>query len=312
MPNAKMLAWLVVAACSSDARMNDPKELARAAGKVPQLVTDAPVQYGQSLQLNVPTTATQTIAVGVKDVVRWKGVSGSDSQPARVYLGPWQPQPGLAPIPPPVNPYAAPTPWTTWPPLIYDSMIPQGFSATGNMLYARISFGGGGVQHQAFVDWPPRGLLLQISAQYIQVDAVVSGNTPIDQTTLPRLLAHVGPEPGGGDAVNSATFTYPYQDNGVTSLLVQVPPFARAFTPLMDRQQMIALGNTQLTIAQLSMQNTPNATVHVWDASVGSDWPDDRGIPLTGYTSNLFLTVQPKGGGANDIVRAGMIFHLDL
>ena len=292
--------------------MTDQRELERADGKVPQLVANVPVQFGQSLQLQIPSTATQTIAVGIKDVVRWKGVSESDIQPARIYLGPWQPQPGLTPIAAPVNPYAAPTPWTSYPPLVYDSMVPQGFSATGNMLYARISFGGGGVQHQAYVDWPPRGLLFQVSAHYIQVDGVVSGTVPVDPDTLPRLLAHLGPEPGGGDAVNAATFTYPFQEFGTNSILFQVPPFARAFTPLMDRQQMIALGATQLTVAQLSMTNTPNVNTHVWDATVGNDWPDDRGIPLSGYTSNLFMSVQPTGGGANQPVRAGMVFHLDL
>ena len=284
----------------------DPREMARAANKVPVLATSVPVQFGQSLQMR-PSPANSALATVAKDVVRWKGVGESDIQPIRIYLGPWQPQPMTTPFVSPLG-YAIPTPWAE-PPQIFDSMVGEGVVGDfASMLYARVSFGGGGVQHQAFVDWPPRGLLFQVSASYVQVDGV-GRFAGFDPQFLPRLLAHASVEPGGGDAVNSATFTYPAQfaPGAANSLVFQAPPFARAFTPILDRQALIVAGVTSIGFQQLGMSLAFTGQSHEWDPALGEDWPDDRAIPLVGTAGGVRAI-----GAAGDAFFGGMLFHLDL
>jgi hypothetical protein len=258
------------------------------------------------------------MATVAKDVVRWKGVSDSDVQPVRIYLGPWQPRPDCLGVALLSGSYAQPTPWAE-PPTVYDSMILEGVITLGppvitSMLYARIVFGAGGVVHNAYVDWPPRGLLLQVSAHYVQVDGV--GNfTPaggVNPTTLPLLQAHVAPEPGGGDAGNPGTFTYPVVNTGdVVPLVFQVPPFARAFTPLIPRGTLIAMGITQMNFVVFSMQNFPTDQEFVFPLALGADFPDTIAIPLSGSAASIRVTAI-GAGPAPGTVWCGMMFHLDL
>jgi len=280
-----------------------------AAAKITPLSTAFPVQYGQSLVVRVTQPgAGGGLATLAKDVVRWKGKSGSDIQPMRVYLGPWQPQPNIASPGGPAVFYQKPTPWQTPEPLQFD------FFREGQ-IYARINFGAGGVQHQAFVDWPPRGLLFQVSAQYIQVDGVGTLTTPpgFDDPNLPILLAHVAPEPGGGDAVQPATFTYPPIDFFApplgTAIIFQVPPFARLFTPVLNRETMIA---TALPGVIIRENGPPVGNTWVFDATVPNDFPNDRAFPLSGFAKQLIFQATDAGGVFVDTINMGCMFLLDL
>jgi hypothetical protein len=256
-------------------------------------------QYGQSLETDVGSAdGTATVA---KDVVRWKGES-PDAAPWRIYLGPWQPNTNAnsSVVPTPGNEYASPTPWNT-PPTQFDAL-------SEGQLYAKIEFGSGGVKHTAFVDWPRRGCLVQVSACYVQVNGEGTIGTLGERTLLPTIAATLAPEPGGGDAVQSATYTYPRQealgDDGAR-IVFQVPPFARAFTPLVDRRSglppiLTVVASNGLGGAISSWQ---------WSTALGADFPDDRAVPLPGQdVADLFFQVDP--GDAP--LFAGCMFHLDL
>ena len=284
--------------------MSNDAELAKE--KITQLCTVNPSQYGQSLVVTVnPGVATEvTIA---KDVVRWKGKSETDIQPCRIYLGPWQPQPLLVgTLPIAGYSYAQPHPWQEPEPTQYDTFA-QG------QIQARVSFGAGGVQHQAYVDWPPRGLLFQVGAQYVQVDGVGQFTVPAaSDIKLPRLLAHIAPEPGGGDSVQPATFTYPPIDfnnnpGAAPGVLCQVPPFARAFRPIINQLYAFNTGPFFYRIVDLGGGNT-------WylNSATANDFNRDD-FPLTGLSRDIFIQAENAlGGAAVGTINVGCMFLLDL
>lgn len=311
-----ILILVALAACQPGESMNDKQQ---AQHKVSILSTSEQAQYGQSLQMRT-STSNSAMASVAKDLVRWKGVSESDIQPVRVYLGPWQPNPQLQGVALNAgNVYATPTPWAE-PPNVYDSMISEGQlvlpGPVRQKLYAKVMFGAGGVQHVAYVDWPPRGLLFQIGASYVQIDAVgdftPAGGVVPEQ--LPLLRAHIAPEPGGGDAANPGTFTYPVSDTAVnTSLVFQVPPFARAFTPLIPRAviQGAPFSVATMTFDEYTSQNNFLNIQHVWSVTTGSDFPDDRPVPISGMTANIRVSAFTSAP-VSAPVRCGMLFYLDL
>ncbi len=203
-----------------------------------ELQKKRPSQYGQSFQV-APNSGAGTIVTHSADVIRWESEGEWDVRPWRVYLRPWQPQPDIAVIPLAAgNTYAdtggppGTTPWNT-PPGNYNSF-------TSFSTYARVHWGTAGVRHEAFVDWPERGLLFQVSGSYVQIDAIGQGTNLVapNETRLPLLGASIGPEPGGGDSPEPATFTYrkvpPPDPTAVemTSACFSTPPFARSFTPI--------------------------------------------------------------------------------
>jgi hypothetical protein len=293
--------------------MSDPE---LAAEKITALSSAVPVQYGQSIQVR-PTSVPDFAAVA-RDCVRWTGKSESDIQPMRVYLGPWQPKPGCPGAPGGPFSYQPPTPWQEPEPLQYDGFPTVGAFGFKAQIFARVSFGAGGVQHQAYIDWPARGLLLQVSAQYIQVDGV--GNVAFGgfggEERLPLLLAHVAPEPGGGDSVQPATFTYPPQApagfNDIT--FFQVPPFGRAFVPLLHRPNLIVAGITTIQIRETMRPLGDVISVWEFNTAIGNPWPQDNpgGLPL----SSLARVVDIRyfiGNVAQPILTPpGCMFHLDL
>ncbi len=280
-----------------------------AEGKITNLSTATPAQYGQSLQVrNAPGNAG--LAVVAKDLARWKGKSTTDIQPIRIYLGPWQPVPGINLGALNNEFWMEPTPWMTPKPAQLDAFV-------GGSLFARISFGAGGVQHQAYVDWPPRGCLLQVSAQYIQVDGLGNLIVPggLDEN-LPRIAAHISPEPGGGDAATPATYTYPPVDvnpaPGTPPVVFQVPPFARAFRPLI--RQRDAVDNAEGYEVQLVTQNGSLDFAN-WriepTADVNSFNRDD--FPVTGFAKDVVVQAyDPTNGNPRRTINVGMIFYLDL
>lgn len=314
----RLFVLLALASCQEGTTMTTPHDLRLAASKIPNLATTNEPQLGQSVQM-IRSPMNGANAIAAKDVVRWKGTTEYDVQPLRIYLGPWQPRPDLPGAALPATyVYAKPTPWSE-PPNRYDSMIPEFFdplTGVASMLYARITFGAGGVVHQAYVDWPPRGLLLQVSASYVQVDGV-GGFTPpggVNEAKLPLLQAHVAPEPGGGDAANSATYTYPtYNSGDVTPVVFQVPPFARAFTPVVPRQTLLGVGFNiiSMTFTELGMDGSSIIGSRIYNVAVGADFPDDRALPLSGTTSMVVVDAI-QTGPAPGTVFCGMMFHLDL
>lgn len=313
----RAIAVVALLACSSpkdtpkETPMHDPE---LAAQKITALSTSQPAQFGQSLvaHTNPGASAFSTLA---KDVVRWKGKTETDVQPLRIYLGPWQPQPNIptAGIPPAGVTYAPPTPWQTPAPAQYDAFL---FGS----VFARVSFGGGGVQYQAFVDWPPRGLLFQVSTHYVQVDAVGTFEVPAgSDTKLPRFLAHLAVEPGGGDSVQPGTYTYPPRDfnpdAGAPAVFMQVPPFARAVRPIL--QQQFALNTGVLAYIVTELGSPAGNILNQWvldTANLDSFNTDD--LPLSGLARDVQIQAWggalPPGGAAATTINVGAIFLLDL
>lgn len=192
--------------------------------------TKGTLQYGQTLQVS-PGPGSPDLVLASKDLIRWLG-DKTDVNAWRVYLGPWQVRSTIVSDPAlSTTFYANPTPWAPPEPRVFDSFaqIP---------VYARVQWGSGGVQHQAFIDWPRRGLLFQITGNYLQVNAFVDVGSPgVSIEQLPFLQATMGPEPGGGDATVPATYTYSVAaatmiGGGLLRWAFQIPPFARAFIPI--------------------------------------------------------------------------------
>lgn len=277
------------------------------------------MQYGQNLQVTLAPDAPDLV-IASKDLIRFVG-DKTDLQAMRIYLGPWQPKNGI-PIPPTITTetYADPTPWAPPEPRTFDAMSPI-------PVYARIMWGAGGIQHVAFVDWPKRGLLLQASGSYWQVNAFVNtvalnAHVPATQDNLPLLAATIGPEPGGGDAANPATFTYfsqATQDSGGGAMAFQnfqIPPFARAFIPVFRFDEFVAAGGS----LKIATQELPNVIggfgfndQQVWTTPIGGVYDQDLftvdPLPITGQQAgNVRMEFTP---GAS-VGALGCIFLLDL
>jgi hypothetical protein len=271
------------------------------------------LQYGQTLQIS-PKAGNADLVQVSQDLIRFVGEK-TDINSWRVYLGPWQPSPRIT-IQDLISTvhYADPTPWAFPEPTNYDSM-------TSIPLYARIQWGSGGIQHNAFVDWPKRGLLLQISGSSVQVTALAdtfSANANVEQ--LPLLQATLGPEPGGGDADNPATFTYAPEGGElfvgppITSTRnFQIPPFARSFVPLVNLANLIDTGAAIV----VSVQNFPgnfglNNEQQTWKTPVGGVYDQNFGqdtFPISGQQSgNVRITI--IGGPIGP--QFGCMFLLDL
>jgi hypothetical protein len=316
-----LVVALLLSACSStkgNTMVWDNEDAKMSASKVTALSTNTSVQLGQSLQLRPNTAGSSQLSTAAKDLARWRGKSESDAQPIRIYLGAWQPNPklpGNTVLPPTWSDYMQPTPWQLPQPTQFDAF------ATGS-LFARISFGVGGVQHVAFVDWPPRGLLFQVSAQYVQVDAYGTLAIPPggDETTLPRLLAHIAPEPGGGDSVQPGTYTYPNIDFNPNpgpnaGVLFQVPPFARAFRPLIDQSEAINLQQAYVVTVQ---SNPQGGISHSWLLDpFDYNGFNREDLPLDGTARDVVIqaidsTALPGTITPKTTVNVGCMFLLDL
>jgi len=278
-------------------------------------------QYGTTQQV-APRAGNANLVQASQDLVRFQG-DKIDINAWRVYLAPWQPSPRIklstgiillaADDSSSVN-YAQPTPWAPPRPRNFDAM-------TSIAAYARIMWGAGGVQHTAYVDWPKRGLLLQVSGSTVQVNAFVdtqSKNAVIEQ--LPLLSATLGPEPGGGDSVQPATYTYA-PDVGdkadgppVTfTRNFQVPPFARAFVPVVNLSRLIADGATIGVFVQDQPADLGNGNeLQTWVNPVGGVYDPTFGrdpFPVVGQLAgNVRITIATAG----DSPRFGCMFLLDL
>jgi hypothetical protein len=276
------------------------------------------MQYGQNLQVTPAPGADLVIAS--KDLIRFVG-DKTDINALRIYLGPWQPRPDI-PVAAIIasETYADPTPWAPPQPRTFDSFAPI-------PIFARVMWGAGGIQHTAYVDWPKRGLLLQVSGSYVQVNAFVNTETANAhvvsfEKTLPVLAATLGPEPGGGDAQNSATFTYPSQptqDSGGGAQAFQnfqIPPFARAFTLVFDFPDFAAAGGSLVVATQelpVPIGTIGNNDIQIWGTPIGGTYDQDMftvdPIPIAGQLAgNLHVEFTPGAVVGN----VGCIFALDL
>jgi hypothetical protein len=268
------------------------------------------LQYGESVDVPASSGALAPgggLTLLSKDLVRYRGDKW-DIIPLRVYLGPWALKPS-APVPSaPDVPYAQPTPWQPPTPLQLDNF--QG------VFYAKVQWGSGGVQHTAYIDWPARGKLIQLSGSYVQVDAAVVSTIDLTSARLPVLRASMGYEPGGGDSVRPATYTYPKQLGNIISALgapvmrrwhFQIPPFARAFNPIVDIVNLFsdALFGPQLRIATQPSPaaivggGVPNAQSWFFVKTnvqlEGIDWPLEP-FPISGQLgSSIALGTDPQG-----------------
>lgn len=271
-------------------------------------------QFGQYLDIVPMPGAPDTVQVA-KDMIRVEGEK-CDINAWRIYLGRWEPRPDI-----PIEPliagaiYADPTPWSFPQPTNLDSftnILP---------LYARIMWGSGGIQHSAWVDWPRRGCLVQVSASYVQVNAFVNTQTPnIDPRVLPTVRATIAPEPGGGESIIPATFTYPRNDTQIDPILppyafqnFQIPPFARSFIPIVNWLSVI--GATQLRAATmafpLGITTFAMNTRQVWITNAPATvddmccWRD--GFPIDGQDSGVVRLEATTPG-----TELGCMFLLDL
>lgn len=206
------------------------------------------LETGQGLQLGFAADVTvnpsrRGVQIIGSQVLRVGGEQW-DINPWRIYLGPWKPKADIdvsSVVSDEIVPGLAPTP----------NLDAIEFNGPGNLafleellVYARVKFGSGGVKHVAWIDWGKAGQLWQVSASYVEVDAIAvltpGFDDEIDDSRLPRLQATLGDEPGGGDASAAGTFTYPFQsvdwaDPAYTDeqtarpgLNFVIPPFARS------------------------------------------------------------------------------------
>lgn len=268
------------------------------------------LQYGTGVQVQ-PFVATDIVTLAA-NVIRFEGEK-TDVNNWRVYLKPWQPGPGQQGGLFATRAYATPTPWAGpgGSPAIWDNFFDDN-------IYARVSWGAGGVQHQAFVDWPKRGLLFQCSGSYLQVDAIGTGiaafGPPPVNAGHPFLEASIGIEPGGGDSAAAGTFTYrrqPAQIPGDPSWLFQIPPFARTFRLLADNAALaLAALGTVIQVQELSKPTGQILQSFLFTpAGVPADIMQDD-IQLTGAGSDVaLLMINPTGTGVDDL---GLLFQLDM
>lgn len=259
-------------------------------------------QYGDSVEY--PFTPSDVVG---NNLIKWQG-DETDVLPWRVYLGPWQPKPSLAPndFPAATTSYAIPTPWVQSQPGIFDSM---GISNGNVQIFGRLYFGSGGQRHVAYVDWPRRGALVQVSASYVQLDAVANATSlapaNINATQLPILQATLGPEPGGGDSAAPATFTYPISSSASALHTFQVPPFARTFTVLLDRTTPLA--TTILVVCRQDPGGLVTAS-WTWDETTAPlGGPVEVQLPIPSTTG----VVEVSNVDTTEF-QVGALFHLDL
>lgn len=268
------------------------------------------LQYGTGFQV-APFTPGDLVLVAA-NLVRFEGKK-TDLNAWRIYLKPWQPAPGQGGGGFVGQPYASPTPWVqTGTPAIYDNFF-------DDAIFARVAWGSGGVQHQAFVDWPKRGKLFQVSGSYLQVDAVGTGISVFGPPPLnaghPFLEATLAIEPGGGDSSLPGTFTYRRQPSLTDPdadpvWLFQIPPFARTFRLLLDGAgiQLAGAGTT----VQIQEVSTPTGQIlqsFLW-APLAADIQQDD-IQLTRGGSDIRVTmISPTG--IPQVDQVGLLFSLDL
>jgi len=290
-------------------------------------------QLGNTVQVaptNTGTYAGLGLTLLSSNLLRFTGTK-FDVVPLRVNLAPWS-FPAAMPVPAPAAAYAGPAPWGPPQPGQWDNFIGE--------VYARIKWGAGGEQNLAYVDWPVRGTMLQVSGSYLEVNPLVSANdlTGIDAAQLPLLTATLGFEPGGGgDTARRATFTYPKQIGTdsfgppIRRWYFQVPPWARSFVPLVDTVNFFPT----VTAIRLAVQPFP-ATIAIgpniasWNYVTGANLDDFTTradpYPLPGSTlltpapattrGGAVVTVEvddPTAVSPLDFARyLGCMFNLDL
>lgn len=258
-------------------------------------------QFGDSVALNFVNAAgvAQDVAT---NLIKWNGLAKWDTRAWRVYLGPWVPKAGIAVTAPLLTTYAIPTPWgNNGPPDRFDRFVPS------LSLYARIHFGSAGGVHAAYVDWPPRGCLVQVSGSYVQVDALaVSGTvTAADAPNLPIIAASLTPEPGGGDSAAPATFTYPAYPlpDATTVVTFQIPPFARTF-------QIIPGTVADATALDIKL-TSPGAVAAFAEYTVALPLSPSTNYPIPQSAKDVVIKAS-GGTPPYTTTTFGLLFHLDL
>jgi hypothetical protein len=219
------------------------------------------------------------------------------------------------------GPYAQPFPW-----IALDAGTPGaslGVSVLDDFqdlaVYAKIKWGGGGVNHTAWVDWPRRGQLIQVSGCAVYVTAVCCGvNNPLVVSpglVIPFLEASIGIEPGGGDSDACATFTYPRQVNQHAGpppqWTFQIPPFARTFSVIARRSLLKAAGAGPIII-QTGLFESGQPIEAEWEDDLTSN--EDLALatyPIGRRAEDVFLTLNAPSGDP-DTDSLGLIFNLDL
>ncbi len=160
------------------------------------------LQYGKDTDGTVSVSGV--VNVFGRNIIRWEGEGDCDINPWRVYLGAWAPQNNLD---------AAATIADVMPGI--RSVMPAEYNTIANLsmeavqVWAKVTWASGQRSNIAYVDWPVRGCLIQVSGRYVQVDALAGGafNPEIVDRNLPILGATLSVEPGGGDSAAAATFT---------------------------------------------------------------------------------------------------------
>lgn len=294
------------------------------------------LETGNGLQLGYaadvePTADGSGVQIIGAQVLRVGGEQW-DINPWRIYLGPWKPKsdvtvsatttddivPGLAPVPDLDD---------------IEMNAPANLTFAEELLvYARVKFGSGGVKLVAWLDWGMRGQLWQVSASYVEVDAIAvltPGLTTIDGSTLPKLQATLGDEPGGGDASAAGTFTYPFQSadwsdakyvdatTGLTGLNFVIPPFARSVRFFWDNTRDDA-DDDYATDAIIRFRRADSTVVeegvYPYDFTAGAigDPRDNLSVPsLAAYVRVEFNW--PGGvDPADRLAGVGVQFELDL
>lgn len=268
---------------------------------------DADCQFGDTVTLDYVTAAGLATNVA-NNLIKWQGVNKTDVRAWRVYLGPWTTKPEITIAAGSPVTYERVVPWANNGPADrFDSF------QRGLQLYARITFGSGGASYIAYVDWPVRGALVQVSGSYVQVDVTAASRAIVaaDSPRLPIVSATLAPEPGGGDSAQPGTFTYQIDTfvDDTTVMTFQIPPFARTFNLLPSIVAATGPANISIQVAGprggggTTVSTTYNRTLAAADGT--------EVFPIPSFGADVIITAS---GGTPPYTAAnlGVMFQLDL
>jgi hypothetical protein len=276
----------------------------------------------------VRASGADTIGVGAAQSIRAQG-DISDINPWRIYLGPRLTRstaqvPGL--VTDSITPalYPLPTPTDYFPNANPNALL-SGYPDL--LVFANIRWGSGGANLQAFVDWPVRGLRLQVSGNYIECDALALGTDLFDDNDsgnlLPDLTATLSDEPGGERADVAATLTYPFTQFTLSDLPIDpatelpgvnyiIPPFARAVRFFWDLTTFDTTGFPTSAIIRFRRiaSVTEEDGVYVYNGTAGAIGDPRYALPVPAQAA--YLRVEWPTTGSPTLAGVGVQWELDL
>lgn len=284
-------------------------------------------QFGTDLVSLEPVNGTTKIAAVGKNLIRWEGEGDWDLYPWRIYLSPFSPADTSSPGSNIDTMMGASALLPSYQP--QQAMRPN---VGRYSVWAEISWAVGLRTNTAWVDWPTRGGLVQVSGRYVTVQALVIGQPTGAAGVNLSVGANLAVEPGGGDSSAPGTFTCPIisatdldASTGLLGANFMVPPFARTVRPILPWADMLT-GSDSLTVPTqiIARQRTLDASSPTndtflaqkyWNVGVSMSPSDVDSIDSTPWFLNqqaayVRFEFAPTTGG--EIYQVGCLFELDL